>query len=755
MQFDFSTLKESLKRKAQNELTKCAVLQISAQVYDPHGLLAPVIIPMKCIFQTVCKQMVGWDSILSPELSIEWNKLLIDLSNVSTVQFPRFMLPDIELESKSVNIHGFSDASQRAYGACVYVRIEHDKGIDTQLLGAKSRIAPLKGQTIPCMELMATALLAEFISKVVNALRERIQIRNIRCWTDSQVVLWWIRTDSKQQKPFIENQLTQIRNAIEKRAWEYCPTYSNPADLISRGTLCSQLIKSQLWWTGLSILLQNPDNWPTFNGEIEENVIKQTTLIAPQFNVVNISKVIECTEHSNLDKLFRVTALVLRFIKLVKKSTAKETQNHTIISKDDLDEAKPIWYKEVQKDLVMNAKVDSNLSVFEDKNGIYRVKGRIDNAPLPYDTKFPVLLPRNHHVTYLSMFKAHEIVKHNGIAETLTQLRSEYWVCKGGQVVKTLLSKCCVYKRIMGTLLPLFMVSEDLAFSKIAVDFAGPLYVQNIYESNNTHKCYIALFTCASTRGIHLELGPDLNSSSFIRSLSRFIGRRGLPALLISDNGKTFTDSAVQRFVNSKNITWKFNIPTARWYGGFFESLVKLTNRCLKKTIGNTSLTYEELETVLIETKGILNSRPLTFIYGDILQPPLTLLCLVIGCRILDTSSVSNETENSDQKVLTKCARYLETLLRHFFGRWKNGYLPALHEHHKKNKNSSLRFAQVGDVVSIRKDKYPRRRWPLGIITKLIPGKQGCHAATVRTLDNAKKTICIDWPLKKLYPLEI
>ena len=164
MQFDFSTLKESLKQKAQNELTKRAVMQISAQVYDPLGLLAPVIIPMKCIFQTVCKQTVGWDSILSPELSIEWNKILIDLSNVSTLQFPRFMLPDIELESKSVDIHGFSDASQKAYGACVYVRIEHDKGIDTQLLGAKSRLAPLKGQTIPRMEVMAAALLAQFIT---------------------------------------------------------------------------------------------------------------------------------------------------------------------------------------------------------------------------------------------------------------------------------------------------------------------------------------------------------------------------------------------------------------------------------------------------------------------------------------------------------------------------------------------------------------------------------------------------------------
>ena len=94
--------------------------------------------------------------------------------------------------------------------------------------------------------------------------------------------------------------------------------------------------------------------------------------------------------------------------------------------------------------------------------------------------------------------------------------------------------------------LPPFRVSEDVAFSQITVDFAGPLFVRNIYgKDKETSKCYIALFTCTSTRAVHLELVPDLHATSFIRALKRFISRRGIPTLIVSDNGKTFIDYSV------------------------------------------------------------------------------------------------------------------------------------------------------------------------------------------------------------------
>ena len=115
--------------------------------------------------------------------------------------------------------------------------------------------------------------------------------------------------------------------------------------------------------------------------------------------------------------------------------------------------------------------------------------------------------------------------------------------------------------------------------------FRGHLYARNMYgKERKSYKCYIVLFSCASTPAIHLELTPDLQETSFLRALKRFIGRRGIPSRILSDNGKTFVDNTVQNYVHSKGIVWKINIPKASWWGGLFESMVKLTKRCLRKT---------------------------------------------------------------------------------------------------------------------------------------------------------------------------
>ncbi len=405
------------------------------------------------------------------------------------------------------------------------------------------------------------------------------------------------------------------------------------------------------------------------------------------------------------------------------------------------------------------------MKIFSDKDGILRVSGRIENAPLSYDAKYPVLLPRNHHFTNLVIEKSHLAVKHNGVRETLTQIRTKYWICKGRQIVKSFLSKCVICKRLIGkpyttpenSPLPAFRVSEDLAFTNIAVDFAGPLYIKDIYsKSQEMQKCYIALFTCASTRAIHLELVPNLLASTFIRALKRFIGRRGIPTQILSDNGKTFTDKMVQNFVNNLGIRWRFNVPTASWWGGFFEICVKLTKRCLRKILGNARLNYEELETLLIETEGVLNSRPLTYVYESLTESPLTPSSLVCGRRLLDIHDITSNVETSNKTSLTKRSKYLQKMLQHFFNRWKKEYLPSLREHTRNKKVQSQQIAKVGDIVHIYKDKIPRQRWEIGKITRVLHGKDGnIRAAEVLTLDKSRKLIHLIRPVQKLYPLEI
>ena len=142
------------------------------------------------------------------------------------------------------------------------------------------------------------------------------------------------------------------------------------------------------------------------------------------------------------------------------------------------------------------------------------------------------------------------------------------------------------------------------------------------------YKSYIALFTCASSRGLQLELVPDLSSPSFIRALVRLRARRGNPLLVVSDNGKTFKDARLREYCAS------VNIEASPCWGGFFERLVRSVMRCLKTILRTVRVTYEELSTILIEIEGGLNSRSLTYVYSEI-DEPLTPSHLMIGRRFL------------------------------------------------------------------------------------------------------------------------
>ena len=192
-------------------------------------------------------------------------------------------------------------------------------------------------------------------------------------------------------------------------------------------------------------------------------------------------------------------------------------------------------------------------------------------------------------------------------------------------------------------------------------------------------------------------------------------------------------------------------VPTASWWGGFFEICVKLVKRCLKKVLGKARVSYEELETVLIETEGVLNSRPLTYVYDELSEVPLTPSHLVVGRRLLDQSPNSNLPMNT----LARHERYLEGLLTHFRNRWKNEYLTGIREYQKLIGREPKRAIKAGDIVHIHADKLPRQQWKIGKVEKLLRGRdKEVRAAEVKTLDSSLRKVRLKRPIQKLYPLE-
>ena len=239
--------------------------------------------------------------------------------------------------------------------------------------------------------------------------------------------------------------------------------------------------------------------------------------------------------------------------------------------------------------------------MFLDDDKIIRCEGRIDHATVPDSTKQPILLPSRHGFTKLIIRESHEIVHHDGIRETLNCVRGKYWVLRGRECVKGVVRRCVKCKKFEAkpfptpkeAVLPPSRVSEDPPFTNTGIDFAGPLYATNNQEMG---KVYICLFTCASTRAVHLELVRCLSVPSFLQAFRRFVSRRGLPSRLITDNAKTFKSASkvvknilrsteIQRELASKGVTWKFIIEKAPWQGGFYERMIQSTKRCLKKLL--------------------------------------------------------------------------------------------------------------------------------------------------------------------------
>ena len=171
--------------------------------------------------------------------------------------------------------------------------------------------------------------------------------------------------------------------------------------------------------------------------------------------------------------------------------------------------------------------------------------------------------------------------------------------------------------------------------------------------------------------------------------------------------------------------------------------------------LGNAKLTYEQLETVLVEIEGVLNSRPLTYVYDEIDEPPLTPSSLVAGKRVLDQNTMSENSSTSDAHLLSKRQKHLQLLLTHFRNRWKNEYLTGIREYQQLSSTNDNRMVKVGDIVHIH-DKVPRVRWKMGKVDKLLSGKDGLvRAAELTLLDKSQRITRTKRPIQKLYPLEV
>ena len=238
--------------------TRRSLLKITAKIFDPLGFLSPFVVQLKCLFQVLCMEKTGWDDALQGDALNLWTSTIKELESLNTVRIPRCYF-DQALHPIETQLHAFSDASDKAYAAVIYTRTTYENGkVQVRFVASKTRVAPVKTQTIPRLELLGATILARLVNTVKKSLSENIRIFY---WVDSLTVLCWIKHD-KVWKQYVSNRVEEIKLLTNREDWRHCPGLVNPADIPSRGLSGSELATSKLWWNGPPFLLLPESEWP-------------------------------------------------------------------------------------------------------------------------------------------------------------------------------------------------------------------------------------------------------------------------------------------------------------------------------------------------------------------------------------------------------------------------------------------------------------------------------------------------------------
>ncbi|CAH8518996.1 unnamed protein product [Schistosoma guineensis] len=535
---------------------------------------------------------------------------------------------------------------------------------DIVLLYSKSRVAPIKQATVPRLELTAAVLSAR-MGEVLNKNLPHV-FDKTHFSMDSMIALYYIKNTDSRYSTFVANRLAAIRHLTSVDQWGHVESHENPADWTSRGIRKELDLKnwiegpSFLWKKEsvgtLTLMCENPPE------NVEFKRCHTTNAVALKHSSSPI-----LLYHSNWIKLIKAVAWLRRYVIYVTIMYSHHDDRSLSVgylSVDELDAAKHKVLALVQKGVYGEAVKVSRYSgvsatvIKELKNlsptlvdGLLCVGGRLNYSDYPLSIRHPAISPSHHFVTELIIRHHHHLEGHTGTSQVLATIPRNYWIVKGTSAVKRVIGRCVRCIRAKATLgqqmmapLPKCRVQQGwFCFSSVGIDYFGPLIVR---RRRSEEKRYGCLFTCLQTRAVHLEVAFNLSTDAFIMALIRFIGRRGTPNEIYSDNGTNFVGATSELRANmsvwnkhrindltvSKGIRWHFNPPLTSHRGGVWERLIRSVRGILLFISNGQILHDDSLATYFVEVERILNNRPIVPATSDekddLVLTPNTLLLL-------------------------------------------------------------------------------------------------------------------------------
>lgn len=741
--------------------TKREILSEVSRIFDPLGLLSPVTISFKIMLQSLWVSQTGWDDVITGEVVLNYMKLREKLTSLPSIHIPRFVGEVSESE-----FHIFCDASEKAFGAAVYLRHHNGSKFVVRLLCAKTRVAPVKKVSLPRLELCGSVLAAKLFKKVRTALKLK-ENSTVVAWSDSTIVLSWLAKPEHPWCSFVSNRVTKVVEVIPSALWRHVRSQDNAADCISRGIEMDKIEELYRFLEGPEFLQDSMSIeyvMPEFDDRalLEEKKKSKVLLSTTTTICVGIFDRI-----SNFNRAIRIFAYTIRYV----NNCSLEEQSRTFgnLELSEVRRATLYAIRLFQKEI--DERKLSKLDHFLDEDGVLRLRSRISNAELSDRVKYPIILPKCRFLVMMIEF-LHIKYFHANCTFLRSFINLEYFVLSSlNRLIRSVVYKCTTCRRFIPNIefkipvgqLPPVRVKASPAFVEVGVDFAGPLLVRAMSPSGNRgkvfYKSYIAVFVCMVTRACHLEVVEDLSTKCFLDAFSRFVARRGLCANVYSDNGTNFVGAdrelraafelvnssrdEIQQFAVSKGFSWHFIPQRAPNFGGLWEAAVKSFKNHFRKVVGAQALSFVELCTLSTQVECILNSRPICA--SDALSD-----CFVTPGHLCIGRSLVLPPELPGVVVTgSQFTRYrlIRDMLNRFWSIWQRDYLAFL----RKSVIGLVKHRPpvIGELVLVKDESFSPGSWPIARIIKLYPGKDD----VVRVVDIKIGAKIFRRPLIKLVPL--
>lgn len=749
-------LREEVREQTPDPLTRRELLSQVSGLYDPLGLVAPVkqkgaILIRRAFQEAKVMYSAGdtWDAALSKELREDAIKLLEEYAALSQVRFTRALTPSVPAEKPSAVT--FSDGSEHAYGAVLYLRWSCSHGVVVRLVESKAKLTPLDHKGDPVKAEMCGAV---FAARLKNYFQKHCRI-DVEKWyhlVDSQTILGAIQRESYGYQTFFANRVGEIQSATDIRDWWWIPGSVNIADIITRGACPNDLTENSEWQLGPQFLQLPEDEWPKKSAkdvavQARNNITKmqRKTFVAVLTRsqqkgdpgvqetesklrrplVAAVQKLLDEKRFSTLRRLVGVIAWMWRAAKkflcakMEEKGKWEAIPSSGVITVSERENAFLNLCLAAQEGIHFPNTTTDRLVVYKDQaSGLLMCGGRIQT--FKEDHKAVPLLPFQAWVSTLLAREAHS-EGHEGVAGTLLRMRKKAWVIRGRIIAQKVVDQCVICKKarartcqqVMGDL-PEERLSPAAPFQFTSIDLFGPYQVKDDVKRRVSMKVWGVLFCCMSSRAIHVELANALSAESFLLAYQRFTSVRGHPQKIWSDPGTNFIGAkpvleemyAYLRQQNTESLeeyvakngtywTWRILPADSPHRNGAAEAGVKITKRALQSLGGGEGLSFSEFLTVLKLAANLANERPID---ARIQSREDRVQCITPNTLLLGRATQSGDFKSFDFTTYPfKRLQEMQAQVDHFWRSWSQLAGPNLFIRTKWH--TAKRNVAIGDIV--------------------------------------------------------